>query len=246
MNKRIVSIILSITTFTFLGCNDKDEFDKYKEEHEIKSETTVDVVTEEEDYQAVDLGLSVYWCNKNLGASNSQASGYFYAFGETTPKESYTWANYKHANGTETDITKYNTKEEFGKNIDDILTLEPEDDAVVENLGNGWRMPDEDEFKELRNTDNCTWEWVKMENLNIAGYKITSKINGNSIFLPAAGFMNDNTLSAAGTNGNYWSRSLYPNNPNCAQELIFFNTSFVHGVNRRCYGNTIRAVKDKE
>lgn len=72
-------------------------------------------------------------------------------------------------------ITKYNATD--GKKI-----LEPEDDAATVKLGAPWRMPTEDEIKEL--VDKCTWTWTTQDGKN--GYKVIGP-NGNSIFLPAGG-----------------------------------------------------------
>ena len=64
-------------------------------------------------------------------------------------------------------------------------------------------MPTEAEQDELRNTDNCTWEWTTQKGVN--GYKVISVKNGNSIFLPAAGYRYGDRLYHDGEYGEYWS-----------------------------------------
>lgn len=134
----------------------------------------------------VDLGLPSgnLWAKCNLGASAPEAYGDYYAWGETKPKQEYTYPNHKwYKEGAPSlGFTKYN-------NEDGKLTLEDEDDAVIQNLGNGWRTPTLADFRELTNKKLTT---IKKTTLNgVAGYQITSKKNGKSIFIPCAGFKKD-------------------------------------------------------
>lgn len=134
--------------------------------------------------EAVDLGLSVKWASCNLGAGMPVDVGYYYAWGETTPKTYSTWENYKF--GDEDNQSKYN-------NEDWNLQLDPEDDAATQTLGGKWRMPSRDDFDEL--LANCTIERVKLS-LNCRptnALKVTGP-NQNVIYLPMGGCM-------AGTNG---------------------------------------------
>ena len=134
----------------------------------------------------VDLGLPSgnLWATCNLGASSPEAYGDYYAWGETKPKQEYTYPNHKwYKEGAPSlGFTKYN-------NEDGKLTLEDEDDAVIQNLGNGWRTPTLADFRELTNQKLTT---IKKTTLNgVAGYQITSKKNKKSIFIPCAGFKQD-------------------------------------------------------
>lgn len=134
----------------------------------------------------VDLGLPSgnLWAECNLGASSPEAYGDYYAWGEVKPKQEYTYPNHKwYKEGAPSQgFTKYN-------NEDGKMTLEDEDDAVIQNLGNGWRTPTLADFRELTNQKLTT---IKKTTLNgVAGYQITSKKNGKSIFIPFAGFKRD-------------------------------------------------------
>ena len=134
----------------------------------------------------VDLGLPSgnLWAECNLGASSPEAYGDYYAWGEVEPKQEYTRLNHKwYKEGAPSlGYTKYN-------NEDGKLTLEDEDDAVIQKLGNGWRTPTLADFRELTNQKLTT---IKKTTLNgVAGYQITSKKNGKSIFIPFAGFKRD-------------------------------------------------------
>lgn len=134
----------------------------------------------------VDLGLPSgnLWAKCNLGASAPEAYGDYYAWGETKPKQMYTFPNHKwYKEGAPSlGFTKYN-------NEDGKLTLEDEDDAVIQKLGNGWRTPTLADFRELTNQKYTTIEKTTLN--GVAGYQITSKKNKKSIFIPFAGFKND-------------------------------------------------------
>lgn len=133
----------------------------------------------------VDLGLPSgnLWAKCNLGASAPEAYGDYYAWGEVEPKQEYTKSNHKwYKEGAPSQgFTKYN-------NEDGKLTLEDEDDAVIQKLGNGWRTPTLADFRELTNQKYTTIEKTTLN--GVAGFQITSKKNKKSIFIPCAGFKN--------------------------------------------------------
>ena len=135
----------------------------------------------------VDLGLpsGLKWATCNVGASSPEGYGDYYAWGETTTKSSYTKDN----------------STTYGKEMSDIggnVTY----DVARKQWGSSWRLPTQAEFEELLDEDNCTWEWTTQSGVN--GYKVTSKVNGKSIFLPAAG-MRAGQLFDDGSRGIYWS-----------------------------------------
>ena len=156
----------------------------------------------------VDLGLSVRWAKCNIGASTPEGYGYYYAWGETEPKDQYNWSTYKWCNGSYNTLSKYNSYSRYGT-VDNKSTLDIEDDVAHVKFGGSWRIPMTTELDEL--LSNCTWTWCDSGNSEfggIAGYKVTSNIDGYTdrfIFLPAAG-------SHSGVNvgriGFYWSNSL--------------------------------------
>ena len=164
-----------------------------------------------EGIEAVDLGLpsGLKWASMNVGATSPEGYGDYFAWGETEPKNDYSWATYKWCNGEYNKLTKYCTDSVYGNYWDGIgpmdnkTVLDPEDDAAHVNWGGSWRMPTSDEQKEL--FDNCTWEWITQNGVN--GRKVTGP-NGKSIFLPAAGVRNNTYLRHVGSLGNYWSSSL--------------------------------------
>jgi len=168
----------------------------------------------------VDLGLpsGLLWATMNVGAAKPEDYGDYFAWGETTTKSTYSWSTYKWCKGSYYDtLTKYNTSSSYGT-VDNKTVLDLSDDAARANWGGSWRMPTHAEWTELRG--NCTWTWTTQNGVN--GRKVTSKSNGNSIFLPAAGYhRNDTSLLNAGTDGRYWSSSLLESYPDYAWSLRF-------------------------
>ena len=195
-----------------------------------------------EGLEYVDLGLpsGLKWATCNVGADTPEEYGDYFAWGETEPKTSYNWSTYKYCNGDQYSMTKYCTKSSYGT-VDNKTTLELTDDAAHVNWGGNWRMPTTAEQEELMSSSNCTWTWTTQNGVN--GYKVTSVVNRNSIFLPAAGYRYDDGLDDAGSTGDYWSSSLYTNNNNSAY-YVYFNSSYVDWGNygSRYAGRTVRAV----
>ena len=134
---------------------------------------------------AIDLGLSVKWASFNLGASNPEEFGEYYAWGEVVPKNWYYWDTYKWCDGTDNSLTKYNSESDYGT-VDNKYILDLEDDAAHNALRADWRMPSTKEWEELINPNNCDWTWTTQNEVN--GYLVTSKRTDNSIFLPVAGY----------------------------------------------------------
>lgn len=192
----------------------------------------------------VDLGLSVYWASCNLGAGKPEEYGDYYTWGETEPKENYSWSTYKFGTSSEGPFSKYNTSSSYGT-VDNKTVLEPEDDVAHVKLGGKWRMPTDAEWSELRNSSNCSWTWTSNDGVN--GYKVQSKIPGytdNWIFLPAAGRRVDTGLSRAGSVGLYWSSSLTTILPNRAWFVSFYSGEVSREGGYRYYGRSVRPVSE--
>jgi hypothetical protein len=190
----------------------------------------------DDSHEAVDLGLSVKWATMNVGANAPEEYGDYFAWGETEPKDYYDWSTYKWCNGSKNTLTKYCTKSKYGT-VDNKTVLDLEDDAAHANWGGAWRMPTFDEIQELKS--ECSWEWTTQNSVN--GYEVTGP-NGNSIFLPAAGYRWSGGLSGAGSYGLYWSSSLGPNYDNYACGLYFYSGGTYLNNDNRGSGHSVRAV----
>lgn len=211
----------------------------------------------ENGHEYVDLGLSVKWATCNVGATKPEEYGDYFAWGETEPyyetgyaqlespiwksgkSAGYSWNSYKYCRGTEFSFIKYCFTRGYGFNgfIDNKVVLDSDDDAACVNWGGEWRMPTRDEQDELRS--NCTWTWTIQG--GHSGYKVTSKSNGNSVFLPAAGIRQGSSLNSAGSYGRYWSSSLEAGSI-YAHSLVFSSGGVARSSYNRCYGQCVRPV----
>ena len=189
-------------------------------------------------YGYVDLGLpsGIKWAVCNVGAEYPWEYGGYYAWGETEEKYYYSWSTYKWCNGSSSTMTKYCTDSNYGT-VDNKTVLDPEDDVAYVCWGDDWRMPTHAEFNELR--DNCTWQWTTQNGVD--GYKVTGS-NGNSIFLPAAGYRRGTNLDVSGSDGYYWSGSLDESLSDRAYILNFDSGYFDWNNNNRYYGRSVRPV----
>ncbi len=190
-------------------------------------------------HEYVDLGLlsGTLWATCNVGADSPEGYGNYYAWGETTCKGAYDWETYKWCNGSAKTLTKYCTKSNCGT-VDEKTVLELEDDAAHANWGGGWRMPTEEEWRELM--DRCTWTWTAQN--GVKGRKVTGP-NGKSIFLPAAGYYDDGSLLSVGIYGIYWSSSIITDHPFNAFSLNFHSKNlYIYRLHSRCRGRSVRPV----
>jgi len=173
-------------------------------------------------HEYVDLGLSVKWATCNVGASSPSDYGNYYAWGETRTKSEYTEENCKTNN----------------KNIGDI-SGNSQYDAARANWGGSWRMPTKAEMDELVN--NCDWTLTTQGGHN--GYRVTSKTNGNSIFLPAAGWRNGSSLYGE-SKGTYWYSTPYESDTQSAYGLYFSSGGRDVLCYYRSYGRSVRPVSE--
>lgn len=184
--------------------------------------------------RTIDLGLSVKWASCNLGAKEPWEFGDYYAWGETEIKSLYDWSTYKYFTQN-AEMSKYNNN--VGSYyFDNKTTLESSDDVVQIEWGRGWRMPTEQEINEL--CQSCTWEWITLNGTE--GCRVIGP-NGNSIFLPAAGYKSSEVWHEREF-GYYLSSSLGSNSFYCC--YMYFDSDS-YGWSDECardYGHTIRPV----
>ena len=203
-------------------------------------------------YAYVDLGLpsGLLWATCNVGADAPWDYGDYFAWGETQPKDDYNWDTYQYSNGGFYEeckddfipyLTKYCNRSSLGYNgfTDNLTTLLPEDDAATANWGSGWRMPTKEEWQELYN--NTTVTWTTQNGVN---GRLFTAANGNSLFLPAAGFHEDSDLY--GGIGFYWSSSLYTGGPLSAWCFSFSSDWCYVRSDFRSDGLSVRAVRSSQ
>lgn len=183
-------------------------------------------------HEWVDLGLTsgTLWATCNVGATSPYEAGDYFAWGETVPKQDYSWASYKWYNTVTGKVTKYSP------DVDNKQELDTSDDAAYVNWGSKWRMPTVAQFNELK--EECTWQW------NGSGYLLTSKKNGKTLILPAVGYRGRGSLYESGSDGYYWSRTLSTVYSTSARHLLFYasNAAYVDLTGRN-FGQSVRAVR---
>ena len=195
-------------------------------------------------HEYVDLGLpsGLLWATCNVGANNPYEYGDYFAWGETSTKTSYSMDNYKFCQGSR--ITKY-TKSDW------LTQLKPSDDAATVNWGGTWRLPTKEEFEELWH--KCKWEKCSIELIPdqkwAFGYKVIGS-NGNSIFLPQAGYLDDLRHGNPGrhsSGGHYWTKSR-GNLDYMAWRMMLDTNNINKNIINQCYislGISVRPVTFK-
>ena len=191
----------------------------------------------------VEMGDGLKWATMNIGANSPEEYGDYFAWAEIETKTVFSWATYKYMQEGQSSwqyVTKYNDAD--GKTS--LRDYEYSDDVARQKWGDGWRLPTDEEWTKLRNWDNFTWEWTYNYNgTDVAGTVITSRISGyegNSIFLPAAGYKKNTESNEVGSHGYYWSSTIYVSY--MSYNLDFYNAQRSRVSNYRYYGMPVRAV----
>ncbi|MBO5562193.1 MAG: hypothetical protein J5939_00575 [Bacteroidales bacterium] len=187
-------------------------------------------------HEYVEMGDGLKWATCNVGAATPEEFGDYFAWGETTTKTDYSWSTYfDNPSGDGVTFTKYA--------MDKKTVLDLTDDAARVNWGSTWRMPTDAEWFALLDSANFDWDWDDVRK----GYKVTSKVSGyegNSIFLPGAGYMYDDIFDGIYA-GNYWSSW---NGASYGSEYalsVYFYSKEVSRILRERYnGLSVRPVSD--
>ena len=210
------------------------------------SEKYFDAQTDSNGHEYVDLGLpsGTLWATCNIGATTPEECGNYYAWGETSTKDTYDRTTYKYSKGDEDELTKYCNDSDFGNNgfTDNLTELQRGDDPATANWCSGWQTPSDEQWEEL--LANTTNEWTTQN--GVKGRLFTSKKNGKSLFLPAAGRRWDGELYDVGSDGFYWSSSLNTDYPeDFAWHLDFGSGDYgMNGYYARNYGFSVRPVRE--
>jgi hypothetical protein len=210
--------------------------------HELTGETAtlkITVFGADDNHEWVDLGLpsGTLWATCNVGASAPEEYGDYFAWGETEPKDYYDKYNYKWWYYPGPFFTKYYTGNCFDGIVDNKTELDPEDDAAYVNWGPLWRMPSRKQVKEL--LYRCSWEWTTRNGVN--GELVTGP-NGKTLFLPAAGYRENDEVNKVGEWGMYWSHTLGTNDAS-AYWLRFKSDIEYCDIMVRYGGFSVRAVR---
>jgi len=210
-----------------VACGDDEEDPINEEDVTPPSKDEDDVVTppSEDVLEAVDLGLSVKWASCNVGATDVNLHGSYFAWGEIKEKEEYSEEN----------------SATYGKYFMNNIYGDAQYDAARAVWGGEWRLPTKYEMQEL--IENCAWTWTSEGIFN--GYRVTSFRTGESIFLPAAGYKQGSSLSGANSSGIYWTSTPADSCASYVLDIDSDDNSLTAFVGTRYYGYSIRPVMGK-
>lgn len=243
--KAVASLMLMVSVVCATGCgNSNSTSSNGKNENKGSEAKTTEKPQSLNGHNFVDLGLpsGTLWATCNVGANSPEGFGEYFAWGETNPKSIYSGDNYKYWQGNSDQVTKYCNDASSGYNgyYDNCTTLEAVDDAATVNWGDGWRMPSRGEFEEL--IDYTTHSLTTFK--DVPGVLFQGS-NGNTLFLPEAGYKGDEKLYHAGNFGHYWSNSIGTYGPWGGSYFIFNEENFGLGNYNRCEGLPVRPVCSK-
>ena len=244
--KKVFYVFLSLMMCIFASCQKDDNIVPEPEPEPVSIKEAVYETTN--DY--VDLGFDgIMFATKNLGAKKPEDSGDFFAWGETEPKEEYSWNTYKWTKEirdpyTDVSFSKYYMKS-TGK--PDFEFLLPEDDAATVMLGEGWRMPTSEEVKLLQDSYSADILACRVRPTlrnGVFGYELIG-LNGNSIFIPSTGVMRDKELTTWDYDTKLWCSDFQ------GMQMSYFEVNslgadFSLNGENRCCGLPIRPVKEKK
>ena len=260
--KEIIYLLMSLSLVAFASCSDDKENEQSGSGNVPENGSSVlSSSGKERGHSYVDLGLpsGTLWAVCNVGAATPQDYGNYYAWGETTTKETYNWSSY--LDGNIASNSDCGTDKDALKGVTDIAGTQY--DAAYVNWGGKWRMPTKAQQDELGN--QCYWVWTESyNNSNVKGYIVykaksssdkgvkiyegetpssSYKLSDAHIFLPAAGGRYNGALRSAGSYGLYWSSSLRTGYQGYAWDVYFFLSDYVgYGNGCRYDGQSVRAV----
>ena len=198
----------------------------------------------------VDLGLPSgnLWASYNIGGNRPEDYGDYFSWGATDTKTAFTWSTYEHAEwgvdiyGREGYyLIKYCSRQSDGLEgfTDNLTELQQADDAARVNWGSGARIPTKEEWQELK--DHTTHDYAEIN--GICGRRFTGS-NGKSIFIPFAGYINNESMNDDSFYGYYWSKALYTNAPNYAWVFVCGEGGCnIASQQMRILGASVRAVR---
>ena len=216
-------------------------------------------------HEFVALGDGHNWATANLGAAGPAEAGDYFAWAEKETKTAFGWGTYAYATSDDwKSVSKYTVQDDYMKGCwyqnqgsthlfvgDGVNHFGADDDPATYNWGSPWRVPSTEDWNWLLDSANCSLEWTDNYH-GVAGLLVTSKVpgyEGNQIFLPAAGSVEDSSVAGKGSNGAYWSSWLCFNNVSYATiygaELDFVSSKEpAMGYKERCIGLSVRAIFD--
>ena len=261
----IIGMLLSASAL-LVSCRRQDVPDPDPEPIVPEGAVDMGIVMTRED----GTNYKLYWAESNLSENglcpNPEDLGDYFAWGETQPyyteghaqdnpcgswkngKIGYDWDSYKWCNGDNVKLTRYSPADKpdywggAGKpdNKSEFRDYDYADDAARAILRGNWRIPSRAEWAAL--CEQCTWTWINVN--GVLGYQVTAE-NGNSIFIPSAGYREDDALREVGSSSNYWSSTADVEYPDYAWYFFTKKDRYVGEYrSSRYYGHSVRPVAE--
>ena len=260
MKNNISIVLIAIAMgLAFLSCSNQQKTTPAQSDEEQPVVRTVDEdyivgpedeVAEEEHFalKAVDLGLSVLWANANIGSNDIYESGEYFAWGESSPKSSYTLDNYfDYYIEVKEGGFIYRGYKIFTKGGQSLIGTEY--DTAHNLLGEGWRMPTPQEYIELIKKCKLVKKYFKDNNKVIKDYVEVTGPNGNSIILPYTGYKSADEFDKR--YGYYWTANMPIRGSDDKYAMAigladYGSVPMATVAKNKGYGLCVRAVKDKD
>ncbi len=188
---------------------------------------TKSFTTTKKDMEYVDLGLSVMWAKYNIGAEKETQQGGLYGWGDATGLN------------TSTTLTDYTPASDIVGTANDIAYSASA--GIDGNAEQKSMLPTTTQVEELISKTTHTWTAVD----GVSGYKFTAK-NGNSIFIPAVGYREGETISGATVIGEYWTGNINSISTDYGTTLNMQESAMVEGMSKRSLGLAVRSVRAYE
>ena len=149
-------------------------------------------------FEYVDLGLpsGTKWAKYNVGAYSETDNGLYFPFGGTVGLDSpYYEGNF------DSHKLKFNG--------DKKATLHLDNDAAHIHMGGKWHMPTKEQFEELLDEKNTVSTWIYDYCIReVSGRLFRSRINNETLFIPANGFISNHQYVQNGQTCSLWTSSL--------------------------------------
>ena len=238
---------------------DNGDINQLSSKHDIIKDTEITKKAIDLHNNFIDLGLpsGTWWAKYNLGVDFKKYDmefipnwfGCYYAWGELEPKDDYNWTTYKfNPHNDNSKLIKYNYR-------DKLNNLLAQDDIVTKTYGNKFHIPTKEQCEELLMYTKVQYVENYDDFEGLKGFVLTAN-NGNSIFLPANGYISEYSDGDCGVNEcNLWSNTVhhldnirgeYANSANTLfLKYDYGSTDYGIQLFNRCYGFGIRPVYER-
>lgn len=177
----------------------------------------------------IDMGNGTRWSCCNIGAQSPYDVGDYYSWGETSTKHDYSY----------NDNLEMKNDIRYPGNI-----AHSKYDVAWQKSGNMVRMPTTSDFNYLINNCNIKWE----EGIGVDGALLTSRVNGNKLFIPAGGWIFEGAHMGKGECGILWSANRDSGSPFSWFMQAIYNDGNpnIHIASSRYSGHNVRGVANSE